>query len=416
MVMRLSPPQVASTAGIANALVGIGQQRRADRREDELVQGALESDEGFLRFASVKPQSAQVFADMIQNGQAQEIERARQQAERIAKESALLLEAPNRQEAIMQMAQKAHGAGEPVDRFAELLQMTPDQQALELRSNVIAATDMGDIAKRALDGKKFGAPQRALDESGNPAFFQVADDGETRQIEGFTPPLQSGETLHIGPDGSVTMSRGANPPAVFTKSTTSKLEQEIISDTEILAQVRDMSSQFSPDFHTLSGRLDAAITSGKSRLDPESVSPQERMALNAFATYKATAAKLQSQVINQLSGSAVSPSEAKRLNGFLLDPGSGIFDGDDPVTAQAKIQNWERVTEQAVARKKWFLANGIEASDENFDAHPLDDMPRIIRDRHNEIVRELSAANPDMPAGELQAKAREQGMREFGLQ
>lgn len=264
--------------------------------------------------------------------------------------------------------------------------------------------------------EKFSAAVKSvIGPDGQPALAQFGDQGSARIIPDLKPTPSKGETIEIDPEtGAVRISRGVTPASPLSNSAATETQKDIMSDSELLASTRNVISTFKPEYQTVEARWDAMITSGKAKLGGD-IAPADEMALRDFSDYKANAANLQSRVINQLAGAAVSESEAKRINGFLIDPGTGLFDGDDPITAEAKLKRYERNIEWAIARKQWFLRNGIEANESNWNKHSLGDMPKIIRERHGEIVQELSAQNPEMSAGDIQKMAIEKGKREFGL-
>ncbi len=262
--------------------------------------------------------------------------------------------------------------------------------------------------------EKFSATvQQGVGPDGRPTFFQAGDQGSVRTLDGVNPLPKTGERIEVGPDGQVTISRGVSQ-GDLSKSTTSKTEQSILEDTEILAKTRNVLGTFKPEFQTISGRFDALKSSVKAKANVE-LEPAEVQQLQVFADYRANTAQLQAEVINQLAGAAVSESEAKRINGFLIDPGSGIFDGDDPITAESKLKRYQRNIESAIARKKWFLSNGIQANEESWARYPLDDMAGIMKKRHGEILGELSQANPDASGSELRQQAKQQLGQEFGI-
>ena len=300
----------------------------------------------------------------------------------------------NAQEAIL-LAEYLFGEKAPPGTFELFNQLPPEA-----------------YGRRAPQEKFSQSVQKGVGPDGQPVFFQASDQGNVRQLPGVVPIPAAGERIDVGPDGGISITRGGS---ALGTSTANKVQTQILEDSEILAKTRNVLTTFKPEYQTLEARFDAAVLSGKAKLDPNSLSEPQKAFLGEFADYKANAAQLQSQVINQLAGAAVSESEAKRINGFLIDPGAGLFDGDDPITAEAKLKRYDRNVTSAIARKNWFLRNGLEANESNWNKYTLADMPDIIKQRHQEIVAELSRQNPDMTAAEITQNALQIGKREFGL-
>ena len=273
-----------------------------------------------------------------------------------------------------------------------------------------------DLADPAALEKWSAATKEVIGPDGKPAVAQFSDQGGSRIIPGVTPAPKSGETIEFGKDGTVKITRGGagGSKGPLTSSSTSKLQGEIIADSELLAMTRNVLGTFRPEFQTVATRFDAAITGGKSKFGMD-ISPEDKKVFEDFVDYKANAANLQSKVINQLAGAAVSVSEAERINGFLIDPGTGLFDGGSPLEAEGKLRRYERNVSWAIARKQWFLKNGIEANEDNWNKHTLGDMPGIMKARHSELITEIGRQNPDKTGTEIEQMAIEAGKREFGL-
>ena len=264
------------------------------------------------------------------------------------------------------------------------------------------------------EAEQFSASvKQGLNTQGQPVFFQAGDQGGVRQLEGVTPLPRSGEIIETTPNGGVRITRGG-AATNFGAKAQGRIEDELISLSDTLLQTRNLKSSFKPEFHQLSTRFSAAVTAGKSFLGQD-IDPEERTKFEGFADYKANAANMQSQVIKALSGAAVNAAEEKRLQNFLVNPGTGIFDGDDPISAERKMIQFERLNEMAHARLSYLRRQGIPANDEAFQRFPLEDMPGLMRRRGQEILAQLTRENPDKSAQELREQAKTQLGQEFGL-
>lgn len=93
-------------------------------------------------------------------------------------------------------------------------------------------------------------------------------------------------------------------------------------------------------------------------MDFLSLSPKEQEELTKYQTFKQDSFKLLNDYIKQQSGSAVSWQEAERLQLAMPNAGKGIFDGDDPVSFKAKLDNITQQLTVAQARAALLLKEG----------------------------------------------------------
>ena len=234
------------------------------------------------------------------------------------------------------------------------------------------------------------------------AMFATGGDEEAAQQlvhESMTRPVGTTVTVNTGD---------------LEGSTKGGIEKELVELSDVLDMSSSLESSFRPEFHELDSRFDALVTRGKAKLGFD-ISPEERKVFEDYAEYKANASQQQSTVIKQLSGAAVNEAEERRLLGFLIDPGAGLFDGDDPITAEIKIKRFVRDTQRAIARRNWLLGTGREPNEENFNRFPLQSIDKIFDARHSEIMSELARQNPNAPAGQIERMADERVSREFGI-
>ena len=94
--------------------------------------------------------------------------------------------------------------------------------------------------------------------------------------------------------------------------------------------------------------------------------------------------------------------------------GTGIFDGDDPVTLEAKLNNSIRLQRQAIARYNFMRSKGLNFDRNSLDQFlSLDDVPAAIDQRGAEIEGRLrkSGADPNT----IDQQVRRQLKQEFGI-
>lgn len=245
--------------------------------------------------------------------------------------------------------------------------------------------------------------------------YQINDGGQIRQVTG---PGSGGIRMEYDDQGRPILSIGGRDQGAgaspLTRTTESAVQGEINTLLDQQARVARIGEYWRPEFQQLGSRLAAGWSAGMERLGFE-LDPEQQQQLAEFTQSKAAALADLNRTLQELSGAAVTESEATRFQGELPSPGTGIFDGDSPTQFQAKLWARQRDLRLALARKVHLLKNGIEhnIAGNNTGGISLDDMPGIIDARGAEIEAELVAQG--VPAEQAEAQAAEQLRREFGL-
>lgn len=177
--------------------------------------------------------------------------------------------------------------------------------------------------------------------------------------------------LNVGADGAVSFEDG---PSTLGTSTTNETQKKALNAAEVGSRINSILENFDPKDQTLGSRFNAARMSGQAKLDPNSLSPGEKQQLTGFQSRKSTALSNLNRTLNELSGAAVSPTEEDRLKGEMPNPGTGIFDGDDPVTFEAKAKAVAENMERALARYNYYLKSGVP---KNMEEVPLNNVRKV---------------------------------------
>lgn len=197
------------------------------------------------------------------------------------------------------------------------------------------------------------------------------DKGDFVPIGGQKAP--SGTSLSItGADGSVVEFGQGNMPV--GKSTANKIDEKALNTAEIGSRISQIANDFKPEYQTLGTRLKNLWSSGKAKVSPDSLSGAERQELDGFAVYKSRAVDNLSQILKEMSGAAVTTQEYERIKTAMPNAGTGLFDGDDPVTFEAKLKRVMEDTDRALARYQFYKMTGIPGSLDNI---PLSNVKNI---------------------------------------
>jgi hypothetical protein len=174
------------------------------------------------------------------------------------------------------------------------------------------------------------------------------------------------------PDGTTIEFGEGNMP--LGKTATNQVDERALNAAELGARLGQIASDFKPEYQTLGTKFSNLVRSGKASLDPSLLDPAEKQELTNFAEYRSGAIENLNTILKEMSGAAVTPQEFERIKAVMPNAGTGLFDGDDPVTFQAKLERAMTDTDKALARYQYYKAAGIPGS---IDAIPLTDVQKV---------------------------------------
>ncbi len=218
---------------------------------------------------------------------------------------------------------------------------------------------------------------------------------------GATIQMPDGTVLRMGKGGGEGLSSGLQKP------TQNKVEADLLNIGRQISQVNAVENGFKPEYQTFGTRLRGMWAEGRDKLGL-GMSANEKVQQEGFINYRANASRLLAETLRDMSGAAITESEAKRLQSYIPTPGTGLMDGDSPVQAQTKIKNFRQQAELAQARLNYVRKNGF--SIENV---PLDNMRGIMGQRAQELAKEAETAG--IPPEQRAAAVKQSLAREFGL-
>lgn len=242
------------------------------------------------------------------------------------------------------------GQGGPI--LSQLMKPPPEAQ----KPMVVAP---GSRVYDPVQGKEvYSAPEKPAPTYGEPQFdkgmnmwYQPGPNGKRDYVR---PP--TGMTFTSDGKGGISLTQGAG--VGIGNPTKTELEKGIAGDAETLAAVQSMRSDYQKSFLTFKGKATAAWNSFKAKGGAD-LPPEDRKQLEDFSIFRASAGKTSAQIINQMSGAAVTESEAKRQEIYLPTAGTGLFDGDDPVEFESKLNRMESFTAASMWRKRNLIDSGM---------------------------------------------------------
>lgn len=184
--------------------------------------------------------------------------------------------------------------------------------------------------------------------------------------------------------------------------------------TDSLLRLRNIRSSFDPDLLTYGTQAKMRIAEIQAKAGKLDKATEEK--LYKFATFRRDAAAHFNAVLKDNSGATVTEQEMKRNGVELPNAGSGMFDGDDPVTFQAKLDRGEEIIALGIARTRHLRQNGFTGSlDAAAKQMPIERMRDLINQRAKQIESELRQANPGMPQPIIDRQRNLKIKQEFGI-
>lgn len=174
--------------------------------------------------------------------------------------------------------------------------------------------------------------------------------------------MTGGMSVTTNPDGTVSVEMGGQDNQGLGKTAMNQVQEKALNASDLGARISSIAADFKPEYLTVGRRLQNAWQSGLAKVDPKSVSEGDRKAMTEFATFKSRAYDNLNALLKELSGAAVTPQEFDRLKVSLPNPGTGVFDGDDPITFEAKLNRSLDDVQKSLARYRFYQATGIPNS------------------------------------------------------
>ena len=248
----------------------------------------------------------------------------------------------------------------------------------------------------------------------------------------WNPKEKPGMEIQTMPDGTfkitqgVTGAGGTSPGGgkgggLFTgvtPGTQKDIEKALLDVTEGLADTQRIASSFNPDFATIGGQWEGF----KNRVSDKmgyGLNPDAQKQLEGFTGYRAEAGRVFANTLKKLSGTAVTEPEMKRQEVYLINPGTGIFDGDSPTQVQTKISKFRDFQRNAIGRLNYIRKNGLSvrnaAGDVDFSGISLDRMPGIIKGYGQKVAQQLISQGYKPNSPELIQATQSAVAEHFGL-
>lgn len=224
------------------------------------------------------------------------------------------------------------------------------------------------------DSRKAPSIQTIYSENGREQKVQW-DDEKGAYVPIGSEKAPTGTSLTVGKDGEVTFEQGEG--VGLGKAATNDVQDRAIKTSELGSRLSTVARDFKPEYQTVGTKFANWWRSGKASIDPKLLDPAEKQSLSDFATYRSSAVENLSAILKDMSGAAVTAQEYERIRSYMPDAGTGVLDGDDPVTFQAKLTRAMEEADKALARYEFYQVSGLPGS---LDEIPLSNIKKIDGD------------------------------------
>lgn len=208
------------------------------------------------------------------------------------------------------------------------------------------------------------------------------------------------------------------PQSQLGKDTRNDVEKKQFNSQEALARLRSIDAQVRPEFLTIENRLGYAWTDllSKFRTGQANVTPEQVSELSNFAAFRADSLNNLNNYIKEITGAAMTDSEAKRIIAAMPNPGEGIFDGDSPPVFMAKLKAVKTNMQLGIARYSYLRTQGFNGSVEEASKQiSIERMSGIIQNRTSELLREMQSKNKGVGVDQLRPLIQQRLRAEFGI-
>lgn len=335
------------------------------------------------------------------------------------------------QDAILGMlTQGGGGEGQPIP--------LPEVQTPEFRPQsfqgsgtlpgVTLASDLDQTEDERADAGTV-APDLAVEEVADAApAASAAQDGDTIDTPygrmSRSEALRKGGAMMLMPQYAqagktlVELAQAKSDPGL-AKPTVNQLEERTLNSAAQLARLDDIEKRFQPQWLEIPKRLEMLGAGWSAKLGPSiggKLAPEKQGELRDYASFRSASVNNLNTILKELSGAAVTPQEYERIQNDQPVAGTGVFDGDDPVSFRAKLDRTKQTLKAAIARYNFMRSKGLNFDKNSMDQFMgLDDVPAAIDQRASELEQQMLKQSPKADKSVIQKRVDQQLKREFGI-
>jgi hypothetical protein len=196
-----------------------------------------------------------------------------------------------------------------------------------------------------------------------------------------------------------------------------KLDKDLIDTSQRYHRLQAIASSFKPQYLEIPFRAKMWGNALKAKFG--SLPQNEQGELYKYATFRRDAAQELNELVRERSGGAVTPQEFQRQGVEVPNAGNGIFDGDDPVTFQAKFDRAYEVVALGMARNAYLrkadARNAGATTAELARMMPVERFRAQVNQRAKQLEGQVRQQNPGLPKQIVDQEVDRLVKQEFGI-
>jgi len=194
----------------------------------------------------------------------------------------------------------------------------------------------------------------------------------------------------------------------YGEAATNDVQKKILNAEALYSRIQGMRETFEPKFQEITGRAAGTAYSFLAKLrGADSLTQEQTKYLTKYSKHRRRGAENLNLYIKEITGAQMSEAEAKRLSQAVPVPGTGLFDGDDPVTYKSKMDDTMRSVTLARARYHYLLRKGWQGTQMS-----AEDIARSMKEGRPPVSLKQIEGLIDQRGNQLQQQLRRQGLNQ----
>jgi len=196
-----------------------------------------------------------------------------------------------------------------------------------------------------------------------------------------------------------------------------RLDKDLVDTAQRYHRLQAIASSFKPEYLEIPLRMGMQWKGIKAKFG--SLPQNEQGELYKYATFRRDAAQELNELVKERSGGAVTPQEFVRQGVEIPNAGNGIFDGDDPVTFQAKFDRSYEVVALGMARNAYLrkadARNAGATTAQLARMMPIERFREQVNQRARQLEGLVQQQNPGLPKPIVDQEVDRLIKQEFGI-
>ena len=222
-----------------------------------------------------------------------------------------------------------------------------------------------EIFKENLKTPGYGSQFRAVGPDGTERFYRInKKTNKAEPVDDLLPPPKSEESITVGPDGAVSIRRGAGAltgGGIQDKKLKTDVTKKLFNATESLARLNAIGTDITdkPELMNFWHRAGAKLKSIGKRTGVYDLSEEDTKQLEGLRVFQRKAIENINSYIKEITGAQMSEKEADRIRKAMPDPGEGVWPAESYSEFMAALNDAKKQNRLAISRYQYLLKEDI---------------------------------------------------------